>query len=217
MCKSIYGGYAGSLEMLCKNLCDQIETVRREEIECTGRDMVEFISSRIKSEESMREKCVRKGLSATPETALTRIYDAIGIRIICGFLDDVYSVVEHIRNFPNVRVVNEKDYIRHSKPNGYRSYHMIIEVTATMTDILGHKPGHFYAEIQLRTIAMDSWASLEHQLKYKKNIRNQSLIVAELKRCADEMASTDVSMQTIRDMIDEEQSALQSGEASESE
>ena len=80
---------------------------------------------------------------------------------------------------------------------------MIVRVESPITDILGNKPGKFYAEIQLRTIAMDSWASLEHQLKYKKNVKNQALIVSELKRCADEMASTDVSMQTIRDLIQE--------------
>ena len=78
---------------------------------------------------------------------------------------------------------------------------MIVEIQEPITDISGNKPGTFYAEIQLRTIAMDSWASLEHQLKYKKNIKNQDLIVAELKRCADEMTSCDVSMQTIRDLI----------------
>lgn len=203
---SIYGGYAGSLEMIAKSLCDQIEKMRRAEKERTGHDTVEFISTRIKSEESMREKCVRKGLPVTTESALTRIYDAIGIRIVCGFLDDVFVNVENIRHFENARVINEKDYIRHSKPNGYRSYHMILELTEPITDIMGEKPGHFFAEIQLRTISQDSWASLEHQLKYKKHISNQALIVSELKRCADEMASTDVSMQTIRDMINEDRS-----------
>lgn len=146
---SIYGGYAGSLEMIAKSLCDQIEKMRRAEKERTGHDTVEFISTRIKSEESMREKCVRKGLPVTTESALTRIYDAIGIRIVCGFLDDVFVNVENIRHFENARVINEKDYIRHSKPNGYRSYHMILELTEPITDIMGEKPGHFFAEIQL--------------------------------------------------------------------
>lgn len=200
---SIYGGYAGSLEMVAKSLLDKIEFLRKAEVEKTGHDTVEFVSTRIKSEESMREKCERKGLPVTPLSALTEIHDAIGVRIVCGFLDDVYANVKHIRDFSGVEVINEKDYIRHSKPNGYRSYHMIVRVESPITDILGNKPGKFYAEIQLRTIAMDSWASLEHQLKYKKNVKNQALIVSELKRCADEMASTDVSMQTIRDLIQE--------------
>ncbi len=198
---SIYGGYAGSLEMIAKSLCDKIEDLRKRKKEENGVDTIEFIQSRVKSEESMREKCERKGYPVTCETALTKIYDAIGIRIVCSFLDDVYVNVEMIKNIPNLKVIQEKDYIRHSKPNGYRSYHMIVEIQEPITDISGNKPGTFYAEIQLRTIAMDSWASLEHQLKYKKNVSNQSLIVSELKRCADEIASTDVSMQTIRDML----------------
>ena len=95
----------------------------------------------------------------------------------------------------------KKDYISHVKPNGYRSYHIIIEVTAPFEDIDGKNPGRFFAELQLRTIAMDSWASLEHQMKYKQDIKNPQLIIRELKRCADELASCDVSMQTIRNLI----------------
>ena len=89
------------------------------------------------------------------------------------------------------RIIKEKDYIRRAKPNGYRSYHMILRT----------KAGYF-AEIQLRTISMDTWAALEHHLKYKKSVGSRAaLIEEELKRCADELASTDLSMQTIRDMI----------------
>lgn len=78
---------------------------------------------------------------------------------------------------------------------------MILRVTAPFTDIRGENPGQFYVEIQLRTLAMDSWASLEHELKYKKSIQNQEIITAELKRCADELNSCDLSMQTIRQLI----------------
>ena len=87
------------------------------------------------------------------------------------------------------------------KPNGYRSYHMIIDIEAPYEDVEGNNPGHFFAEIQLRTIAMDSWASLEHQMKYKHDIKNPEMIVRELKRCADELAACDLSMQTIRNLI----------------
>ena len=94
---------------------------------------------------------------------------------------------------PDVDVIEEKDYIRHAKPNGYRSYHMILRVN-----------GSVYAEIQLRTISQDTWAALEHQMKYKKNIKNPEMITRELKRCADELASCDLSMQTIRNLIRQE-------------
>ena len=100
--------------------------------------------------------------------------------------------------------VKYKDYIKNVKPNGYRSYHLIVEITAPYEDILGNNPGKFFAEIQVRTIAMDSWASLEHQMKYKHDIKNPELIVKELKRCADELAACDVSMQTIRNLINAE-------------
>ena len=88
--------------------------------------------------------------------------------------------------------------------NGYRSYHLIARLEAPLEDVKGNNPGHFFVEIQLRTIAMDSWASLEHQMKYKKNIKNPEMITRELKRCADELASCDLSMQTIRNLIRQE-------------
>ena len=103
-----------------------------------------------------------------------------------------------------ITIKEEKDYIKNVKPNGYRSYHLIVEITAPYEDILGNNPGKFFAEIQVRTIAMDSWASLEHQMKYKHDIKNPELIVKELKRCADELAACDVSMQTIRNLINAE-------------
>ena len=149
---------------------------------------------RIKSEESMREKCRREGLPETEESALQMIHDAIGVRIVCSFLSDVYTIRDRIIEIPGIAVVKEKDYIKHAKPNGYRSYHMILRT---------HEG--YFAEIQLRTISMDTWAALEHHMKYKKTISgNIALISAELKRCADELTSTDVSMQAIRDMIFED-------------
>ena len=143
----------------------------------------------------------------TPESALTKIYDAVGFRVVTTFIDDIYTNVNYLKSFDDITVIEEKDYIRHAKPNGYRSYHMILALSLPYEDILGNNPGTFYVEIQLRTIAMDTWASLEHQMKYKHDIgsANQKLITVELKRCADELASCDVSMQTIRDLIRDSQ------------
>lgn len=151
----------------------------------------------------MRDKCQRKALPETTESALKIIRDSIGIRIVCGFIDDIYKLVELIRQFDDCQIVTEKDYILNAKPNGYRSYHMIVEVTTPYPDCLGNEQGSYYIEIQLRTIAQDSWASLEHQMKYKHDIKNPKRIVRELKRCADELASCDLSMQTIRNLIEE--------------
>ncbi len=193
--QSIYGDMRPILESVMHYLVDEVGKVREKMEDEYGIDPVEHCLYRIKGEESMREKCRRKNLPVTTESALSVIHDAIGIRIVCAFIDDIYVIRDHLVNLPNVEIVEEKDYIKHVKPNGYRSYHLILLIN-----------NETYAEIQLRTISMDTWAALEHHLKYKKEIGgNQALIVEELKRCADELASTDLSMQTIRDMIFEDE------------
>jgi ppGpp synthetase/RelA/SpoT-type nucleotidyltranferase len=190
---SIYGTSGPLLEETMQMVLEEITKIRNEMAGELGMDPVEHLLGRIKSEESMREKCRRKGLPETPESALEKTHDAIGLRVVCAFLDDIYTIRDRLLALPRIRLVEEKDYIRHVKPNGYRSFHMIIIVDEKI-----------YAEIQLRTISMDTWAALEHHLKYKKEIGgNTALISAELKRCADELASTDSSMQTLRDMIRE--------------
>ena len=151
----------------------------------------------------MEEKCQRKNLPRAPESALKEIRDAIGIRIVCGFIEDIYQTIEVFRQLEGCEIVLEKDYIRAAKPNGYRSYHLILDVETPYEDCRGQSPGRYFVEIQLRTIAMDSWASLEHQMKYKHEIKGSKRIVRELKRCADELASCDVTMQTIRNLIRE--------------
>ena len=188
---SIYGEHKPELEKLLNSILLQVSEIREEMKSQLGIDPVEHCLGRIKSEDSMREKCVRKNLPVTTESALEKIYDAVGVRIVCAFVDDVFTIRDYIVNSGRYEVINEKDYINTAKPNGYRSYHMILRVG-----------GKYHAEIQLRTISMDTWAALEHHLKYKKKIgARQKLIEEELKRCADELASTDLSMQTIRDMM----------------
>jgi putative GTP pyrophosphokinase len=194
---SIYGSYGPALDATLNDIIGRIQAYSDDMKKKTGEAAYEHLIYRIKSENSMREKCDRKGLPQTAYSALHDIRDAIGIR----FLDDIYRAIDFLKSLDGVRIVEEKDYIRHVKPNGYRSYHVILELEEPYEDVTGANPGHFYAEVQLRTIAMDSWASLEHQMKYKHDIKNPELIVRELKRCADELASCDVSMQTIRNLI----------------
>jgi ppGpp synthetase/RelA/SpoT-type nucleotidyltranferase len=173
------------------DILSRVAVLRAALTEQYGMDPIEHCLSRIKAEDSMREKCRRQSLPETAESALVCIHDAIGIRIVCAFLDDVYRVVAYLKSFDDLEVFNEKDYIRNVKPNGYRSYHMILRTA-----------DGYFVEIQVRTISMDTWAALEHHMKYKKNISaNLDLIGSELKRCADELASTDVSMQEIRNLI----------------
>ncbi len=189
--ESIYGNHLPELELVMQFLVGEINKVRDMIKEDDGEDPIEHLNFRIKSEDSMREKCLRKGLPVTEESALKIIHDAIGIRVVCAFIKDVYTIRDYLVNLSNCQVVEEKDYIKHAKPNGYRSYHLILLVDDKI-----------FAEIQLRTISQDTWAALEHHIHYKKvTTDNDALIISELKRCADELASTDISMQTIRDMI----------------
>lgn len=201
MSESIYGKYKPAVQAVMDSLVTAIQEYSSRIKQKEGEAAYEHLIYRIKSEDSMLEKCTRKGLPQTAYSALHDIRDAIGLRIVCCFLDDIYRNIKMIAALPGVRVIEEKDYIQHVKPNGYRSYHMIIEAEVPYEDVTGANPGHFFAEIQLRTIAMDSWASLEHQMKYKHDIHNPEMIVRELKRCADELAACDVSMQTIRNLI----------------
>lgn len=152
----IYGSYLPILEQIKAEFEQRIAAYTAEEYERIGIKIYEHLIARVKSEESAYEKCLRKGLEPTLHAALKELTDSIGIRIICSFIDDIYANIEMIKAFPDCRIVMEKDYIRHAKPNGYRSYHMILEYTAPYADIDGNDPGTFYIEIQLRTIAMDS-------------------------------------------------------------
>lgn len=152
---------------------------------------VVYWCSRIKSPESMLEKLTRYALPQTLGAALEGIYDTVGLRIVCSFASDVMHIVESLEAEPALELIEKKDYLTYPKPNGYRSIHLRVRLRETGC----------LAEIQVRTIAMDCWATLEHQIKYKKNVADDALIKAELKRCADEIASTDLSMQTIREIL----------------
>lgn len=201
--QDIYGKYGDYLPKILEDLSQRIQEANDRVKQETGQKLFEHFNARVKQAASMEEKCQRKNLPRVPESALKEIRDAIGIRIVCGFIEDIYQTIEVIRQLEGCEIVLEKDYIRAAKPNGYRSYHLILEVETPYEDCHGQNPGRYFVEIQLRTIAMDSWASLEHQMKYKHEIKDSKRIVRELKRCADELASCDVTMQTIRNLIRE--------------
>ena len=201
--QDIYGKYGAYLPKILEDLSQRIQEANDRVKQETGQKLFEHFNARIKQAASMEEKCQRKNLPRVPESALKEIRDAIGIRIVCGFIEDIYQTIEVLRQLEGCEIVLEKDYIRAAKPNGYRSYHLILEVETPYEDCRGQSPGRYFVEIQLRTIAMDSWASLEHQMKYKHEIKDSKRIVRELKRCADELASCDVTMQTIRNLIRE--------------
>ena len=153
-----------------------------------------YVKTRIKSPESMMGKLKKRGLMEDAHTALQSTHDAIGIRVICSFVEEVYQIARWLEKREDIQIIEKKDYISYPKPNGYRSLHLIVQFAAKNLKSIT-------AEIQLRTIAIDFWATLEHQIKYKRNVQHEETIRKELKRCADEIASVDLSMQTIRDIL----------------
>ena len=163
------------------------------------RNPIEMIQSRVKKPKSIVEKLQRRGFEISLESMEKNLDDVAGIRIICSFLDDIYEVADMLIRQDDVKVIAVKDYIQNPKPNGYRSYHMIIEIPVFFSD--SKKP--IRVEVQIRTIAMDFWASLDHQLKYKKSfIDDNGEISEELKQCAEVIAGTDVKMLEIRKKIE---------------
>ena len=164
------------------------------------RNPISSISSRVKKPESIAQKLYNKGLPFTVEAIMTNLSDVAGVRIICEFIDDIYSIAAMLAMQDDLKLIKIKDYIKYPKPNGYRSYHMIVEIPVFFSK--GKTP--MRVEIQIRTMAMDFWASLDHELKYKKNIdpQDEEVIAGELLTCAERIAETDTIMQQIRMKLD---------------
>ena len=157
------------------------------------RNPISSISSRIKSRESIIYKMKKKGLPMTVSALINNIHDIAGVRVVCPFIEDVYYVARMLVKQHDVEVIEVKDYIREPKENGYRSLHVIITVDVDFAEASRKVP----VEIQIRTIAMDFWASTEHQLRYKKEKEFTQEIQDKLKNCADIMAKADQQMQEI--------------------
>ena len=163
------------------------------------RNPIHFIKSRVKTPMSIVDKLQKLEKEISVESVMTSLNDVAGIRVIASFVDDVYEIADMLTKQDDVFLIEAKDYIKNPKPNGYRSYHLIVEVPVFFSD----KKQFVRVEIQIRTVAMDFWASLEHQLKYKENIKNSEEIEAELRQCAETIANTDMKMMSIRNKIGE--------------
>lgn len=165
------------------------------------RNPIESIKSRIKQPDSILKKIEKLELPMTLESVENNIFDIAGVRVICSFVDDIYEIEQLFLDQEDIELINRKDYINNPKPSGYRSLHLVIR-TPIYTES-GKK--NMFVEVQLRTIAMDFWASLEHKLRYKKNI-NPDLaekLSEELQSCAEESARMDLRMQAIRKKLDD--------------
>lgn len=162
------------------------------------RNPFESIKSRLKTPESIYEKLERKGYPITVENIREHLTDVAGLRVICSFPDDIYRLADLVIRQDDILLLRKKDYIQNPKDNGYRSLHLILSVPI----FLSNEKKYMRAEVQFRTIAMDFWASLEHKLKYKKDVDNATEIVAQLKACADSIEMLDYQMQDLRNKID---------------
>ena len=161
------------------------------------RNPINSIKTRLKSFSSMRDKLQRKGLTLTVENIEENLNDVAGVRVICAFTDDVFMLAEALLKQDDITLVEAKDYINNPKPNGYRSLHLIV----TVPIFLAHEKRLMKVEIQLRTIAMDSWASLEHQLRYKKDYAFDERMANELLRCAELSSELDARMDALRELV----------------
>ena len=154
---------------------------------------IDSIKSRIKSPRSIIKKLKRRGFPISLQSMMDNLNDIGGIRVICPFIQDIYTVADMLMRQSDLTLIEKKDYIANPKPNGYRSLHLILEVPIFLSETT--KPVRI--ELQLRTIAMDFWASLEHQLRYKSDVQVPPHISDDLKECADVIAATDEEMQCI--------------------
>lgn len=162
------------------------------------RNPISSISTRLKHTNSIMQKLERNGSHFSLENIEKYVNDVAGIRVICSYIDDIYEIANSLLAQDDITLIRQKDYIVHPKPNGYRSLHLLVMVPV----FFANYKKNMRVEVQIRTIAMDFWASLEHQLKYKQDIPNQQEIVAQLKSCAEVIASTDEEMLGIRQKIE---------------
>lgn len=162
------------------------------------RNPIEYIQSRVKKPVSIVQKLQRRGLPLSLESVIAHLNDVAGIRVVCSFVDDIYHIAEMLTRQDDIRLIQVKDYIQNPKPNGYRSYHLIVEIPV----FFSNKKQPLRVEVQIRTMAMDFWASLEHKMKYKKSDPNAALLVNELRECAEVIAQTDRKMMELRKRID---------------
>lgn len=164
------------------------------------RNPIESIKTRLKSFESIQEKLKRKHFDINLNSIMENLNDVAGVRVICGFLDDIYLLADCLLQQDDVKLIKMKDYIKNPKPNGYRSLHLIVEIPI----FLCNEKKFIKVEVQLRTIAMESWANLEHRLRYKKELSEDLLeeTAKELNDCAVMSNMLDQKMQKIRDIIE---------------
>lgn len=185
-----YFGAMREVQTKLEILNDEFQVVKR-------RNPIEMIKVRLKKTDSILEKLSRIGLEKTLEN-IKQIADIAGVRVVCTYFDDIYELANMLVKQDDVRLIQIKDYIKKPKANGYRSLHLVIELPVYFST----KKRMMRVEVQIRTIAMDFWASLEHDMKYKNRHHINPKLKEELKECAEVIADTDKRMQKIKAELD---------------
>lgn len=165
------------------------------------RNPIRYIKQRVKRPDSILEKLHRRGFDISLDSMIKNLNDIAGIRVVCAYERDIYDIARMLTKQDDVRLLLTKDYIKNPKPNGYRSLHLLIEIPVFFSD----RKQFVKVEVQIRTMAMDFWASLEHQLRYKSEDEQDEEIVDELRACAETIHDTDIRMQRIYEKISESQ------------
>ncbi len=184
--ENLYSSATREITTKLENLNDEFKHVK-------DRNPIHIIKARVKTPRSILRKLLRRGCELSVESARKNLTDIAGVRVICSYIDDVYLIADLLTSQDDINVIRRSDYIKDPKPNGYRSLHLIVTVPV----FLSERTELVSVEIQIRTIAMDLWASLEHELSYKLTSGKTESVTKELKDCADIISNIDLRMQNL--------------------
>jgi len=188
--QNLYSSAIREITTKLENLNDEFRSTR-------DRNPIHQLKSRVKSPVSIFHKLQRRNLELSVESAKKNLTDIAGVRVICSYIDDIYMIADMLTGQEDIKVIRQTDYITNPKPNGYRSLHLIVQVPVFLSD----RSEPVNVEVQIRTIAMDFWASLEHDLSYKLTGKNSDKVSADLRDCAEIIADTDKRMQNLYNNI----------------
>ena len=191
--ENLYSSAIREITTKLENLNDEFKYTK-------DRNPIHQINSRVKTPLSIFHKLQRRGFELNVQSARTNLTDIAGVRVICSYVNDIYLIADLLTAQDDIEIIRMTDYIKNPKPNGYRSLHLIVTVPV----FLSNRKEAVKVEVQIRTIAMDFWASLEHDLTYKLNKRRTETVLKELKECADVIAMTDIRMQNLYSNIKNE-------------
>lgn len=180
-----------------KEVRTKLEILNEELAFKTKRNPIESIESRVKKPASIIEKLRRRNFPVSVESVFENLHDVAGVRVICSFIDDIYDVAEMFLSQDDITLIEKKDYIQNPKSNGYRSLHLIIEVPVFLSD----RTLNMKVEVQIRTMAMDFWASLEHKIYYKFEGNAPGYISRDLRECSDIVSMLDAKMLQLNEAI----------------